>query len=371
MSAPLVGVLGATGAVGATAAARLAAEGHRLRLGGRRPAALAELARRLEGEASVEVVPTNLADDAELDAFCVGCSVVASCAGPTYAVLDRVARSAWAAGADHVDIGGDLAAVDALMGTVPGGPPAAEQMTERTAVFSCGVMPGLSGLLPRVLADGRPLRRLDSYVGGAAVFTPLSAVDALLTRGERFGWPMASLRAGSVAAGSLTPLRAVQLPGFPVPVQAWPFLTAEAKALGAQAEVEEVRAYNVFVSERLPTALADAWAQLGADPGLADLEAHAPAVVAASERDRDDHGQFYVMLFTARPAAGAGAGPSRLVLTATDSYALSGSVVALAVRAVLDGDVPPGAHVACEVLDPHRAVDVLRADVLVHGLEVG
>jgi hypothetical protein len=285
-------------------------------------------------------------------------------------VLDRVARAAWAAGADYVDIGGELAALDELTGAGRSGRPPADQLSERSAVFSCGVMPGLSGLLPRVLSAGRPLRRLDIYVGGAAVFTPLSAVDALLTRGERFGAQMSSMRDGRVVTNALGPLRGVDLPGFPVPMHAWPYLTTEAQALGAAADVAELRSYNVFVSDRLPTALATAWAQLPEDAGPADLAVHSPSVVEASELDRDDHGQFYVMLFTSRPAPGIRPGPSRLVLTATDSYALSGSVVALAARSVLEGDVPPGAHLASRVLDPDATVEVLADDPLVDSLVV-
>lgn len=367
---PLVGVLGATGAVGATATARLAAHGFRLRVGGRRPDALAELAARLDGATSLEVVPTDLADAEALASFCLGCALVAGCAGPTYLVLDRVARAAWAAGADYVDIGGELAACDEITGAGRSGRPPAPQLAERTAVFSCGVMPGLSGLLPRMLSADRALRRLDIYVGGAAVFTPLSAVDALLTRGERFGAQLSSLRNGQVVTSALAPLRGVDLPGFPVPMHAWPYLTTEAQALGATAGIAEVRSYNAFVSDRLPTALATAWALLPEDAGPVELAAHAQSVVEASELDRGDHGQFYVMLFTSRPVPGERPGPSRLVLRATDSYALSGWVVARAARTVLGGGVPPGAHLASQVLDPLATVEGLANDPLVDSLVV-
>ncbi|MBB6349955.1 hypothetical protein FHU36_006527 [Nonomuraea muscovyensis] len=352
----MIGVLGGTGSVGRTAAERIAAWGlGELRIGGRNLDTARELARTLPAVA--EAVRTDLNDARELAAFCSGCRVVVNCAGPTYQVLDTVARAAFAAGADYIDIGGELVAKDALTS-------AGADLDGRTAVFSAGVMPGLSGLLPRLLADGRPLRRLDVYVGGAAVFTPLSAVDALLTRGPRFGEPMAAWRDGRIVPNALAPLRAVNLPGFPVPMYAWPYLTTEAQTLATGTGAHEVRGYNVFVSNRLPEALAEAWAETdGVDPDT--LAPYAGRVVRASLLDRADFGAFYVMLFTARPHPGSAPGPTRVLLTAVDSYALSGVVMAIATRAVLGGDVPPGVHLAAEALDPDATAEVLGSDPLV------
>ncbi|MGP3955764.1 saccharopine dehydrogenase NADP-binding domain-containing protein [Nonomuraea sp. 3N208] len=356
----MIGLLGATGAVGRTAAQRIAAyDLGPLRVGGRNLTSATALAASLAAPA--QAIRVDLNDPAELAAFCEGCRIVVNCAGPTYQVLDTVARAAFAAGADYVDIGGELAAKDALTsGDVAG---------DQTAVFSAGVMPGLSGLLPRLLAKERPLRRLDVYVGGAAVFTPLSAVDALLTRGPKFGVPMAAWRDGRVVPNTLTPLHQVRLPGFPVPVHAWPYLTTEAQTLAADTGAHEVRSYNVFVSNRLPEALAAVWADAD-DTGPAALAPHADTVVRASLQDNADFGAFYVMLFTARPGPDGLPGPTRVLITAVDSYALSGVVMALATRAVLSGSVPPGVHLAAEVLDPDATAAALRDDPLVDDLTV-
>lgn len=362
-------VLGATGAVGRTCAAGLAAHaavtGATVRLGGRHRDRLEELAARLPGD--VQVRQTDLTDDAALAAFCSDARVVANCAGPSYAHLDRVARAAWAVGADVVDIGGELAAAARLDGRA--GDPA-PQLDRRTAVFSAGVMPGLSGLLPRLLCRQAPPRRLDSYVGGAQIFTGLSAVDGLLTRGEQFGTPSAVASHGDVVAGKLAPLHGVHLPGYPVPVHAWPYLTTEARELSRAEGIAQVRAYNVFTSNRLPEAMADAWAHLDDDAPLDEVRRAADAVVRAADADRRQYGQFYVMLFTARPSPGADPGPSRLMLTATDSYAVSGVVMAEAARQVADG-LPAGAWLAARALDPERMLQALRSDPHVDAVEIG
>lgn len=340
----LVGVLGGSGAVGRVVVARLAAGGVRVRTGGRDK----ERAAAVPGTA--EAVAVDLADADALAAFCTGCAVVVNCAGPSYRVLDTVARAAVAAGAGYVDAAGDVVALDALTT----GPPAG--LATVPAVFSAGLMPGLSGLLPRLLTD-RPVTRLDVYVGGSVEISELSAVDALLTRGPRFGHALAAWRDGRVVEHALAPLRSVSLPGFRGRVHAWPFLSAEMAALAAATGVEELRNYTVYATENLPTVLAEAWAD-------GDLDAHVPAVVDAARRDVAEHGRHYALLAHARP------GGRRLLLTTPDSYELSGVVAALTAVAIGDGRVPPGAHHAADVLDPHDIAAALAADDLVTSLEL-
>jgi hypothetical protein len=357
VTGPLVGVLGGSGTVGRVVLDRLAGYGTGpLRVGGRDPDRTRAAAERV----GAEPVAVDLADPASLARFCAGCGVVVNAAGPSYRVLDTVARAAVAAGADYVDAAGDAAALAALGRGTPAG------LAERSALFSAGLMPGLSGLLPRLLAEPGPLRRLDVYVGGATAIGPLSAVDALLTRGPGFGTALAAWRDGRVAENALAPLRSVALPGFRHPVHAWPFLSAEAAALAADLGVDELRNYTVYVSENIPEALATAWA---ADDR--PLEEHVPAVVAAADADVALDGPWYTLLFHARPRDPARGGPTRLVVRTPDSYALSGVVAALAAHRLAEGGVPPGARPAAEVLDPRAVLDALAADPLVDGVELG
>ncbi|WP_018657625.1 saccharopine dehydrogenase NADP-binding domain-containing protein [Actinomadura flavalba] len=349
------GVLGGSGTVGRVVVDRLAGAGP-LRVGGRDAGRAAEVCASHPG---AEPVRADLADAAGLAAFCAGCDVVVNCAGPSYRVLDRVARAALAAGAHYVDAAGDVVALDALAD----GPPA--RLADRAAVFSAGLMPGLSGLLPRVLAAAGPLARLDVYVGGAAAIGPLSAVDALLTRGPRFGTALAAWRGGAVVPNALRPLRSVALPGFRGRVHAWPFLSAEAAGLAAALGVDELRNHTVYVTEEIPRALAAAWAD---EEGPVD--AHVPAVVAAADADLAATGPYYTLLFQAVPREHVPGRPRRLVLRTPDSYALSGVVAALTARALADGAIPPGAHLAADVLDPAATLAALRGDPLVTGVEL-
>jgi hypothetical protein len=346
----VIGVLGGAGTVGRVVVDRLAGR-YEMRVGGRdleRAAAVcpAETARP---------VRVDLHDPESLAAFCDGCEAVVNCAGPSYQVLDLVARAAAAAGAHYVDAAGDFAALEALRGE-----PVVD-LGELASVFSAGLMPGLSGLLPRLLAT-RPLARLDCYVGGAARIGELSAVDALLTRGPGFGTPLVGRRGKETRP--LAPLREVALPGFRGKVHAWPFLSAEMDALATELQVGELRNYTVYVTESIPRALAEAWADDG------PLERHVPAVVAAAEDDLAATGPYYTLLFQAVPRTPAPPGPRRLTLRTPDSYALSGVVAAIAAEEILHGRVEPGAHLAADVLDPAAVLDRLSGDPLVTDVEL-
>ena len=348
-----VGVLGGAGAVGRTAVERLRGFGLPVRVGGRDVGRADEVA-RATGSAAVAV---DLFDDASLAAFCAGCSVVLNCAGPSYRVLDRVARAALDAGAGYVDAAGDLVAVEALTRRRPDG------LAHRAAVFSAGLMPGLSGLLPRLLLDGTPVARLDVYVGGSVEISEASAVDALLTRGPKFGHALAVWRAGQVAPHALAPLRSITLPGFRGRVHAVPFLSTEMVSLAAEAQIEELRNYTVYATDNLPQAFAAAWADDDRPP-----EAHATAIVQAAHRDVEDHGRHYAVLAYARPPVGSGLPARRVLLRTPDSYPLSGVVAAIAARRVAAGAVPPGAHYASQALDPATVAAELAGDPLVDEL---
>lgn len=122
MSGP-IGVLGATGVVGGAVVEMLRESGlDDLRLG----------ARRAVAGGRVHVVDAQ--DPDSLAQFCAGVSVVVNCAGPSYVLLDTVARAAHRACADYVDVS-DGPAYHLLHGDDRG---------ERTSVLSAGMLPGLS-----------------------------------------------------------------------------------------------------------------------------------------------------------------------------------------------------------------------------------
>ncbi|ECX6013344.1 Saccharopine dehydrogenase, partial [Salmonella enterica subsp. enterica serovar Rubislaw] len=98
---------------------------------------LRQLAMRLDAEAR----PVDLWQEEALREFFRGCVAVVNCAGPSYQVLDRVARAAASAHAHYVDVSGDGPAWHLLQGQ-----PAGDK--HWTAVLSAGMLPGLANLVP-------------------------------------------------------------------------------------------------------------------------------------------------------------------------------------------------------------------------------
>jgi hypothetical protein len=344
MAAPLIGILGAYGAVGTVAARRLAAEGRfRLRLGGRDPEPACRLVAELGPAARAQTVDAR--DEHSLAAFVAGCRAVLNCTGPAYLLLDRVRRAAFAAGADYVDVMDD--------GTAPA--PAGA----RIAVLSAGLVPGLSGLLPGLLAESmaRPLRFTGAYAGLGAL-THTGAVDYLLSLDRGYGVPMGLWR-GRVVPGVLRTDENFRIPGLPRPLTAVPFLTTEVAEQARALELEEARWYNAFDGGFLYDALNRA--RLGSGQ---DLDSRAAELLRAGALDAAGRTPYHVLWGSLDGVGHGGAAVRRTVLIrGVDGSELTGEVGAFAVAEVCDGRVPAGVHRAAGVLSPIRVVDRLRTVV--------
>ncbi|MFF3441517.1 saccharopine dehydrogenase NADP-binding domain-containing protein [Streptosporangium sp. NPDC002721] len=320
----MIGIVGGYGAVGGAAARLLA--GHGVRVGGRD----LEAARRFVSEelgGRGEAWEVDAYDEAGLARFCRGCTVVVNCAGPSYLLLDRVARASFLAGADYVDAAGDGPVFDRLAATGTAG---------ATAVLSAGMLPGLTGLLPRHLARfaGAGPHRLDVYTGGLDRLTPAAAGDVLLSGRGDHGEALAAWRGGGTVSRALSPAYGVELPYFHGPVTAYPFLGTEAARVAGELGLEEARWYNVITGDRVLAAMSAA-------VSAADL-------MRVAELELAGRTPYYVLLFQL-----SGPGSTRtMALRAADSYELTAAVVAHTTEAVLRGEVGAGPHYADGVLDP-------------------
>jgi hypothetical protein len=319
-----VGVVGAAGGAGRAAVRRLAAAGvGPLRLGGRRVDPLHRLvAAELGGEG--EAVQVDAACAESLDEFCAGCCIVVDCAGPSRDLGDAVVRAAWRAGADAVTAGDPA---------VQGGP------ADRTAVVAAGLMPGLSGLLPRCLAArfDRPAR-LTGYAGGLGRLTPAAAADYAAGAAGGSGEPLAAWRQGRRVSRALSPLRDVELPPFPGRVTAQPFLSAELECVARSLGLAEASWYTVLDGVHLPAALARR-------QGAAD-------VARASELDLFGRAPYQLMVLEMAGETCCGPACRTLLMRARDGVELTGAIAAVTALAVLAGEVPFGVHPAWSTLTP-------------------
>ncbi|MER7168877.1 NAD(P)H-binding protein [Micromonospora sp. NPDC000207] len=343
----MIGVLGASGAVGRHAVQALREAGYGpLRLGARRTERLST--------ADGEVVAVDVTDARSVAAFCTGLRVVLNCAGPTYALQERMASAALAAGAHYVDVGGDdpvhekLTAAEAVRGGA-------------RVVLSAGTLPGLSALVPRWLAGRWPgAGRLVCHAGGVERCTETVAADFMLSltvggaEGEPFGVPLAAWRHGRRVPRALRVVEDAEVPYFPDRATLQPILTAEAERLAATLDLTELDNYNVHPGPRV-RALFARLPTLGLD----DPGARAAAIsrlITAAEVDLAGRRPYYRMVFTLDGPEG----PRTAVVSTPSSYRLTAVTGVLAVRAVLDGAVPPGLHFGGEVLDPGWVVDEIN-----------
>lgn len=324
-----IGVLGASGAVGAAAVDALKFLGlGPLRLGARR----IEL---LPGDA--EKVRVDVTDAVGVRDFVRGCSVVLDCTGPSYALGEAVPVASLAEGVPCVMVTGEQPVYDKL---TPGPVP---------VVLSAGTLPGLSGLLPRLLAG--PGDSLSVWTGGLERATPTVAADLVLSLdGNVFGEAGAAWRDGSRRSRTLTPAEDVEVSGFPGRVGVQPFLSLEAERVAWDLGLRALDWYHVHPGQAVRSVLSAAHLATG------DL---AGRILRAAEIDLAGRHPYYRMVFTTSARAA--------LVRSPDSYRLTGAVGACAVRQIIDGKVGAGLHFADRALDPSQLLrDLLVADPSTH-----
>ncbi|KIU46384.1 MULTISPECIES: saccharopine dehydrogenase NADP-binding domain-containing protein [Bradyrhizobium] len=348
-SAP-IGILGASGQVGHHVVGWLRRETvGPLRLGGRRRTAL----EALRQYANDDIRSLDLNDDRALAEFCRGCRVVVNCAGPSYQVLDRVARAAAAEGAHYVDVSGDGPAHALLRDHMPADP-------GWIAILSAGMLPGLANLVPAWLSD-RTGGALTVYgggverIGGAAaadLVLSLRPQDAVAIDGYWYGEAGASWELGRRQSRSLAAQEDVQLDFFPGRTAMLPYLSADAERLAMRRKFTTLRWFNVFSGQRLRETLIGLRGTSGA------LSAAVRDVERASELDVLGMRPYYAMVFVIEQPQQ----PTRRAAIVTDSsLALTAATAVSALCALLRGEIPPGLHFADDVLSPERTLDdVLR-----------
>ncbi|MGW4070517.1 saccharopine dehydrogenase NADP-binding domain-containing protein [Nocardia grenadensis] len=343
-----VAVLGATGVVGRAAVRMLTRLGiDELRVGARDM----DRADRAVLPPGVQWWPVDAVDPDSLARFCAGTRLVLNCAGPSYLLVDRVARAALTAGSDYVDVSGDGPTYRLLEGS-----PLLNGA--RTVVLSAGMLPGLANIVPRVLADDLTGARLVVYAGGIEPFAPASAGDLALSLdssddGHWYGETLAAWSGGRRCRNALPVRENVEVAGFPGRVTTMPFLTADAERLARSTGLAELHWHNVFVGTALRLALTRLRGRVGSDPAV--LAGIAEEIGAAAELDLAGLDPFYLMAFTVhRPS-----GTATAVLRTPSSFALTAATAAHTVEAVLTGAVGPGLHYADEVLDPRGLLDAV------------
>jgi short subunit dehydrogenase-like uncharacterized protein len=329
-------VLGATGYTGRLVCEEARALGLPLRLVGRRPDALAALAR--PGE---ETAVADARDPAALREAFAGAAAVASCAGPFLEVGDAPVAAAIAAGAHYLDTTGEQAFVRLVHERHGAG-------AERAGVvllsaFGFDFVPG--DLAARLAAEG--LEPLDELVvayavgGGGASRGTRRTVASLAGRGHD-AWVDGRLVRSRFGATT----RTVRFPWGERPVLEWP--GAEPLTVPRHTDVRAVRSY--VRAPRLAARLAPL-ARLAAPAlgALAGLGGEGPSP------ERRARTRFAVVAEARGPAGGR-----RVTLAGRDVYRLTALLVARGAEALLAGEARgAGALAPAEAFDARAFADRL------------
>lgn len=337
-----IAILGATGSIGREVTRWLGAAGYRLRLGARQPAALQALAQRVNADAYV----VDLYQQDALAAFSQGCQMVVNCAGPSYRVLDRVARSAAQADAHYIDVSGD-GPVWHLLQQNP------VNVRGWTAVLSAGMLPGLANLIPDWLGV-MPEDAIIVYSGGRESVRGAAAGDLVLSVNDQYD----TVEANGYwygEAGALWEKEGKRIRGqpaetrddvahFPGEVTLLPFLSSDAERLAKRHQLRYLHWYNVFSGRFLRETLTGLRGWVDSADRLSQAVVQ---VEQASELDLLGFPAYYRLVFDLIPRHK----PRRRAVISTDSSAaLTAAVTVSTVNALLRGEITPGIHFADDVL---------------------
>jgi hypothetical protein len=319
-----------------------------MRLGGRDPGQGDRFVRdTLDGEAEVVHVDGN--DRQSLQRFCAQCRIVVNCAGSSGRFARTIADAALDAGADYVDLSGD----EMLMGRLR---TLDLEPRRRTAVLSAGLMPGLSGLLPRYLAQHfDKADRLTVYVGVLDGISRGAAADYL--RGLDQSEPGAAWLGGVRVSRALIRLLDIELPFFPARVTAYPFFNREGERAAQQLGLEESYCYIVFEGRQVPEMLTRFAAGSRAE---SDLDEAACDLMRAAQLDVAGRTPYQLLLCQLDGKRDDQAVTSSLILSGKDTAEITGTTAALTIDAILDGQVVCGPHFADEILNASKVVNALR-----------
>ncbi|OLU33796.1 hypothetical protein [Pseudomonas sp. PA27(2017)] len=336
----LIAILGASGDIGHAVALALLRLGHeKLRLGGRDAKRGQRSVARLQERFTTVQVHWQVADaeqPASLAAFAHGCALLVNCAGPAWQIADKVARAAELANCDYLDVAADSSLLERLDDRQ-------WQRRGRRALLGAGLMPGLTGWLPRWLVAQELTRvvRLNSYLGVRAFFTEVAANDFLHSAVSGDNEALAAWR-GRRCSRVLTRRDNPGLPGFPPRSRLLPALDQEAERLARDLQLEQGNWYSVIEDGYVLAALDQAHAR--------PRNEAVKALCEASRLDLSGRDEFVSFLLVVSGWKDESPMARSLLLNGSSNAALSGAFAAVTALAMIEHSLPSGCHLAAEIL---------------------
>ncbi|MDD1502752.1 saccharopine dehydrogenase NADP-binding domain-containing protein [Lysinibacillus sp. CNPSo 3705] len=365
-----IGIIGYNGAVG-QAAVRYLKDKYPLRCGSR-----SEHKEHSQLDKFMEYMQVDIYDQIALETFCAGCTIVLNCAGPSYSIIDRVAQAAIKAGAHYVDaFGADLLEKKFM-----------QQELTNIMILSAGSYPGLSGILPRLLAQEGfdQIDKISGYAGGEEVYSKGAAADIMLSSIYGFGTANAFYKDEKIVRDiAQTEKINVTINGEENTVYAQSYLTNETILLAKKLHIKEAHWHNIYPNKAVFSLLQQACIQLA----MKNTPEHLHQIV--------DDLMEKLILYPVRQTwytlviemIGKYKGQSirrQAQLLCQNSFTISGIICALSVEAIIEGIVQENrVYWAYDILNPSNVMRELHEQRVIEdfiitsqtenhaGLEVG
>ena len=166
----MIGIIGGSGNVGQWATRILSHYSTTdIKVGGRNKKKFEDLANLLSDNAHVEFKQVDFRDICSVKNFAENCTIILNCAGPTYNHASGLAEVILNMGIGYVDVGYGKR-MDEINGS----------FRERRILYKAGSIPGLSGILPRYLAQQfEEVSQMEIYYCALGKFTKTAASDYL------------------------------------------------------------------------------------------------------------------------------------------------------------------------------------------------
>ena len=325
---PTVGVLGSSGVVG-KAACKYLARFFKVRGGQRK-----EPTEDIKALDDFKYIKTDIIEEESLNQFCKGCDVVLNCAGPSYKIKEKVAVAAYKAGAIYVDASDILLTEQEVRIKV---------MPEGRYVVATGYVPGLSGILPK-LVEGKYLDQIEEvycFQGGRQPYSSAALEDIILNSLSDSGYKGIYYSQGKLLQEDMESEEKIQLPGFLEPVYIKSYLSKEMIDVAERLGIKEMHWFNA----------------------LPDLEIALEQVNYTENcmnQYREHMEKWSALLYEFYGEKQQEKKRYRCIVNLQDSNIVCGEVAALVVKSILNKKPKQGIHWAKDILEVSEVIQYMK-----------
>ncbi len=342
-----IGIIGFSGSVG-QAAVRFLKDKYPLRCGSR-----SGNKEHAHSHEYIDYRQVDIYDQEALETFCTGCTIILNCAGPSYSIIDRVAQAAEKVGAHYVDaFGADLLEKKFM-----------QQELTNIMILSAGSFPGLSGILPRLLAQEGfdQIEKVIGYAGGEETYSKGAAADLMLSSIYGFGTANAFYKNKEIVRDTVQPEKInVTIYGEEKEIYTQRYITNETIRLAKKLQITEAHWHNMYPNKAVFSLLQQACIRLA----MKNTSEHLHQIIdELMERLTvfPVRQTWYTVIIEMIGKYQQQPIRRKAQLLSQNSFMISGIICALSVEAIIEGMVHEnGVYWAYDILNPTIVMRELR-----------